>query len=98
MNNKGDSTLKICRQKLNYLNYSKKTIDNYLSHINKFLKSQDKSCLHLSSNDFQSYLDNYNFSSISQQNQVINAIKFLYINVLNKKYDKVTYITCIIKI
>jgi integrase/recombinase XerD len=91
MNNKGDSTLKICRQKLNYLNYSKKTIDNYLSHINKFLKSQDKSCLHLSSNDFQSYLDNYNFSSISQQNQVINAIKFLYINVLNKKYDKVSF-------
>jgi hypothetical protein len=70
MNEKGKSTLNICEQKLNYLNYSKRT--------NRFLKSQNKSCLHLSSNDFQSYLDNYSFSSISQQNQVINSIKFLY--------------------
>ena len=29
MNEKGKSTLKICEQKLNYLNYSKRTIDNY---------------------------------------------------------------------
>jgi site-specific recombinase XerD len=91
MNEKGKSTLNICEQKLNYLNYSKRTIDNYLSHINRFLKSQNKSCLHLSSNDFQSYLDNHNFTSISQQNQVINAIRFLYKEVLNKKYDKVSF-------
>jgi site-specific recombinase XerD len=91
MNEKGKSTLKICEQKLNYLNYSKRTIDNYLSHINRFLKSQNKSCLHLSSNDFQSYLDNYKFTSISQQNQVINSIRFLYKEVLGKKYDKVSF-------
>jgi len=65
MNEKGKSTLKSCEHKLNYLNYSKRTIDNYLSHINRFLKSQDKPCLHLSSTDFQSYLDNYKFTSIS---------------------------------
>lgn len=91
MNEKGSSTLKICEQKFNYLNYSKRTKDNYLSHISKFLKQQTKSCLHLNSNDFQSYLDNYNFTSISQQNQVINAIRFLYKEVLNKKYDKVSF-------
>jgi hypothetical protein len=34
MNEKGLATLKICEQKLNYLNYSKRTSDNYLSHIN----------------------------------------------------------------
>jgi len=91
MNERGKSTLKICEQKLNYLNYSKRTIDNYLSHIKRFLKSQNKSCLHLSSKDFQSYLDNYNFSSVSQQNQVINSIRFLYMEVLGKKYDKVSF-------
>jgi site-specific recombinase XerD len=91
MNEKGVSTLKICEQKLNYLNYSKRTQDNYLSHISKFLKSQQKSTLHLNAGDFQSYLNNYKFTSVSQQNQVINAIRFLYRFGLNKKYDKVSF-------
>lgn len=91
MNEKGLATLKICEQKLNYLNYSKRTSDNYLSHIRKFLNQQTKSAAHLSAADFQSYLDNYNFTSTSQQNQVINSIRFLYKFGLNKKYDKVSF-------
>lgn len=91
MNQKGNSTLKICEQKLNYLNYSDRTKSNYLSHISRFLLSSTKSCAHLSAQDFQSYLDNFNFTSISQQNQVINAIRFLYKEVLGKKYDKVSF-------
>lgn len=91
MNEKGLSTLKICEQKFNYLNYSDRTKNNYLSHISRFLNSQNKSCIHLSSQDFQSYLDNYKFTSVSQQNQVINAIRFLYIEVLGKKYNKVSF-------
>lgn len=91
MNEKGNSTLKICKERLNYLNYSPKTIDSYLYHIKKFLKSQTKSTSHLTSSDFQSYLDNYSFTSISQQNQIINSIKFLYQNVIGKKYNKVNF-------
>ena len=91
MNEKGKSTLKICEQKLNYLNYSKRTVDNYLSHIKRFLAVQEKSCLHLNAKDFQSYLDNYTFTSVSQQNQIINSIRFLYKYGLNKKYDKVSF-------
>lgn len=91
MNEKGSATLKICEQKLNFLNYSNRTKENYLSHIKKFLLSQNKSAVHLNSKDFQDYLDNYNFSSISQQNQVINAIRFLYKFGLDKKYDKVSF-------
>ena len=45
----------------------------------------------LTSKDFQYYLDNYKFSSVSQQNQVINAIRFLYKFGLNKRYDKVSF-------
>ena len=87
-----EKIIKICEQKFIYLNYSKRTSDNYLSHIRKFIKSIDnKQIIHLNSNDFQSYLDNYKFTSISQQNQIINSIRFLYKEVLNKKYDKVSF-------
>jgi len=84
--------IKICEQKFIYLNYSIRTKDNYLSHIKRFLESiGDKQIIHLNSNDFQNYLNNYNFTSISQQNQIINAIRFLYKEALNKKYDKVSF-------
>lgn len=91
MNEKGLATLKICEQKLKYLNYSKRTGGIYLHYIDKFLKSQNKSAENIVAKDFQSYLDNYKFTSISQQNQIINAIRFLYKYGLNKKYDKVSF-------
>jgi site-specific recombinase XerD len=81
----------ICKQKLKYLNYSEKTITNYLFHINQFLSYSTVSPSRLKSNDFQEYLNNCKFSSISHQNQVINAIRFLYKFGLNKKYDKVSF-------
>jgi integrase/recombinase XerD len=87
-----EKIIKICEQKFIYLNYSKRTSDNYLSHIKRFINSIfDKQIVHLNSKDFQSYLDNYKFTSVSQQNQVINAIRFLYKEGLNKKYDKVSF-------
>jgi integrase/recombinase XerD len=82
---------KICEQKLKYLNYSDRTIKSYLFYINQFLSSVNISPTRLTSSYFQSYLDSYKFTSISQQNQVINAIRFLYKEVLNKKYDKVSF-------
>ena len=81
----------ICEQKLKYLNYSKRTAGCYLYHIKKFLDSTEIPPTRLGSHDFQSYLDSYQFSSISQQNQVINAIKFLYKFGLDRKYDKVSF-------
>jgi site-specific recombinase XerD len=63
-----------------------------MSYIKSFLESLgDKQIIHCNSNDFQSYLDSYTFTSVSQQNQVINSIRFLYKEVLNKKYDKVSF-------
>lgn len=81
----------ICNQKLKYLNYSDRSIKSYLFYINQFLESTSIPPTRLTSNDFQSYLDIYNFTSVSQQNQVINAIRFLYKFGLNKKYDKVSF-------
>ena len=81
----------ISKQKLKYLNYSVNTVDNYLGYIEKFFNTTNTEPSRLTSKDFQNYLDSYNFTSVSQQNQIINAIKFLYINVLGKKYDKVSF-------
>lgn len=84
--------IKICEQKFIFLNYSPRTKEIYLQYIKQFLASiRNKQIIHLNSKDFQSYLDNYNFTSISQQNQVINSIRFLYKFGLNKKYDKVSF-------
>jgi len=84
--------IRICEQKLIYLNYSKNTTKIYLHYIIKFLEMfPNKQFIHLNSNDFQNYLYEYEFTSISQQNQIINAIKFLYEKALNKKYNKVDF-------
>jgi integrase/recombinase XerD len=81
----------IANQKLKYFNYSDKSIKTYLFYINQFLSKVSTPPSRLNSQDFQLYLDSYNFTSISQQNQVINAIRFLYKEVLGKKYDKVSF-------
>lgn len=86
-----DKILKIAELKFKNLNYSECTRKIYLHYIHKFLISTKKYPQHIVSKDFQSYLDSYKFSSISQQNQIINAIKFLYEKILDKKYDKVLF-------
>lgn len=91
MNNKYDELLRICNQKLKYLNYSERTVNSYCHYISKFLNKIGKYPQHLVSKDFQNYLDDYKFTSISQQNQIINSVKFLYERVLNRKYDKVSF-------
>jgi integrase/recombinase XerD len=87
-----EKIIKICEQKFIYFNYSPRTKENYMYHIKDFIKSVgDKQITHLNSKDFQHYLDNYKFSSVSQQNQVINSIRFLYKFGLDRKYDKVSF-------
>lgn len=86
-----EKIIKICEQKFIYLNYSPRTKENYMYHIINFVKSFDKQIIHLNAKDFQDYLDNYSFKSVSQQNQVINSIRFLYKYGLDKKYDKVSF-------
>jgi site-specific recombinase XerD len=86
--------VKICEEKFTYLNYSDRTKKIYIHYIKEFIywcNENEKRVIHLNSKDFQNYLDNYNFTSVSQQNQVINAIRFLYKYGLNKKYDKVSF-------
>ncbi len=88
---KNAKIIKITHEKLIYLNYSDNTISVYMNYITAFIASLDKQAIHLSSFDFKNYLESYNFTSVSQQNQIINAIRFLYQEVLGKKYDKVSF-------
>lgn len=91
MNNSRDKFLKIYIEKLKYFNYSEHTVRDYSHYFEKFMIAIDKYPQHLTSEDFENYLLNYSFSSISQQNQIINALKFGYEKVLNKKYKKIDF-------
>lgn len=82
---------RIAEQKMKYFNYSPRTIEVYLHYIQKFIELTNKYPERITSSDFQKYLLNYKFTSVSQQNQIINAIKFLYEKVLNRKYDKIDF-------
>lgn len=91
MKTKHDEILKIYFEKLNYLKYSENTINIYTHYLCEFLEKTDKYTQHLTSNDFQIHLNQYKFSSNSQQNQVISSLKFFYEKVLKKKYFKIDF-------
>jgi len=91
MSNLVDKFLKIYIEKLKYFNYSKHTVRDYSHYFEKFLIDRNKYPQHLTSKDFEEYLLNYSYSSLSQQNQIINALKFGYDKVLNKKYNKIDF-------
>ena len=83
--------LKILNERLKYFNYSENTISSYNHYVKEFLESVGKYTQHLVSSDVQNYLNEYNFTSVSQQNQIISSIKFFYEKVLDKKYSKINF-------
>jgi len=91
MKSKHDDILEIYIKKLKYFNYSGRTIEIYSHYCKKFLVFTDKYYQHLTGDDFQSYLNSYEFSSVSQQNQIISSIKFLYDRILKRKYNKIEF-------
>lgn len=91
MSKKNDKILKIVFEKMQYLNYSERTIDIYVHYINRFLEWANKYPQHLTAADFQQFLNQFPFTSVSQQNQVINAMKLFYEKILRKKYSKIDF-------
>ena len=91
INKKNKQDLKIYVETLNYFRYSQRTVNIYQHYLIGFLNTVDKYSYHIVSDDFKSYLISYNFTSNSQQNQVISAIKFYYDKVLKKKYSKIDF-------
>lgn len=88
---KNQKIIKICKQKLIFLNYSKNTQKTYIHYISEFISKIEKQYAHLNTNDIQHYIDNYTFTSTSQQNQIISSLKFMWKKGLGKKYLKVNF-------
>jgi len=81
----------ISEQKMRLLGYAKNTQKIYLHFINQYLHQLDKPANRVSADEFQKYIENYQYKSQSHQNQVVNALKFFYQSVLGKKYNKVIF-------
>lgn len=85
MNKKSKSTLEKFEKKLRFRNYSEQTIKTYISYASKFLLAYNKDVYHIPIKEAKSYLEDYSYSSISQQNQIISSIKNLYKEVVGSK-------------
>lgn len=85
MNVKTKSTLEKLHKVFSFQGYSQRTISVYLSYAQSFLKDFNKDVYHISVKEAENYLLNKSYSSRSQQNQYISAIKHLYKSVVNRK-------------
>lgn len=76
--------LQITKSKLQQMNYSKNTEKTYIHYLDEFLSSTKSSPTKLSNKDLEEYITSYNYSSVSQQNQVISSLKFFWVRVMGK--------------
>lgn len=77
--------VEILKNKLTLRRYSINTINVYVFYASEFVESFDKNPYQITLADIQCYLDNYKYSSISQQNQIIGAVKKFAKYILGKK-------------
>ena len=87
MRTKSKSTLEKLQKKLRFQNYSEQTVKTYVSYAEMFLSHFSQDVYHIPIKDAQHFLENFTYSSISQQNQIISSVKFLYINVVGSKLN-----------
>jgi len=85
MSDKYSTVVEIYKKNLTAKNYADNTISSYICYIEKFLFEMDKNPYHLTTKELIDYLLNYNYSSISQQNQIISSIKLFYKYILDKR-------------
>jgi len=78
--------LEIYKNKLRFKNYSKRTIEVYSHYFEQFLINEKiKDAYQVSTNDIVCYLEHFDYTSISQQNQIIGSLKLFARFILNKK-------------
>lgn len=85
MNNKAKSTLELFEKKLRFRNYSENTIKTYKHYTKEFLTSYDCDAYHIPAYEAKKYLEDYKYTSVSKQNQVISSVKLFYKDVLGSK-------------
>lgn len=89
MNEKSRLTLRVFENKLRVKNYADTTIKTYTSYVSKMLSSFNKDAYHINNKEIERYLEEYNYSSVSQQNQIINSVKSFVNIVLNRKLNRI---------
>ena len=78
--------LEIFENKLRYKNYSQRTIDVYKSYLKNFINTCNIKDYHnVTTTQIVNFLEKYDFSSTSQQNQYIGCLKLYAKYILNKK-------------
>lgn len=78
--------LEIFKEKLRYKNYSPSTIGMYVSYLSNFLKIGNiKDPYQVTTKQIIRFLESYNFTSMSQENQYIGSLKLFAKYILNKK-------------
>jgi hypothetical protein len=70
MNKKSESTLKVMGKTMRVNNYSARSIETYIHYASKFLAYFNKDPYHINQTEINHYLLNFNYSSVSQQNQM----------------------------
>lgn len=68
-----------------YQNYSDRTIETYSHYLNVFIQDLNKNPYHITTSEIKEYLINREYSSISQQNQIIGSVKLFAKFILDKK-------------
>lgn len=77
--------LNIFEKRLRIKNYSERTIKTYCFYSKQFLLNLNvKDSYQLTTKQLFDYLYSYKYTSISQQNQVINSLKLFYKYILNR--------------
>jgi integrase len=91
MNKLHESTLGKYKKILNLKNYSIRTIDIYCHYVGKFSDNFNKPLLHITCKEVKDYIENYNYSSIGQQNQIYSSLKLFCKYILNIKKIEVVF-------
>jgi len=91
MNVKSKSTLEKYEQILRVRNYSENTIRAYVGFAYKFLSNFDSDVYHISAKRAKQFLITQEYSSVSYQNQYINAVKLLFKCVVGSKLSSITF-------
>lgn len=77
--------LNVFEKRLRLRNYSERTIKTYSFYSRQFLINLNvKDAYQLTTKELVLYLEAYKYTSISQQNQVINTLKLFYKHILNR--------------
>lgn len=77
MNKKGKSTLKLMENNMRRRNYSEQTIRTYIYYASEFINKHEKDAYHISVKEAKEYIENYNYSSVSKQNNRNLHTRFL---------------------